>query len=37
MLCVNFSLDTPLGSLLDTFAPRSAPCPRHRDLRQLGG
>lgn len=25
MLCVNFSLDTPLGSLLDTFAPPAVP------------
>jgi predicted transcriptional regulator YheO len=28
MLCVNFSLDTPLGSLLDTFAPPAVP-PAH--------
>jgi hypothetical protein len=27
MLCVNFSLDTSLGSLLDTLALPAAPAP----------
>ena len=31
MLCVNFSLDTSLGSLLDTFALPAAPAPLNNE------